>query len=128
MEKTAMQKMKGRRVITPRIAFGEVVLFKLPKVPHMPGDFRDRFEHGVWLGSTTRSGEHLVGTKHGVYKVSSVMRKAEDARWSKEMIAGITGTPQEPIPGSGSSKIISYAKEKDAGTEERPEFVPRMTH
>ena len=34
--------------------------------------------------------------------------------------------PQEPIPGSGSSKIIAYAKEKDGGREERPDFVPRM--
>ena len=33
------------------VEFGEVVLSKLPKVPHMPGDFRDRFEEGVWVGA-----------------------------------------------------------------------------
>ena len=81
--KTALQKMKGRRVNVPWIPFAESVLFKLPKVPNMPGDFRDRFENGVWVGCTIRSGEHLVATEKGVFKVGSIIRKPEDKRWSK---------------------------------------------
>ena len=64
------------------IPFGEAVLFKLPKVPRMPGDFNDRFEIGVWVGCTVRSGEHLIATQGGVFKASSVLRRAEDKRWS----------------------------------------------
>ena len=111
--KTAMQKVKGRKVNTPLVPFGETVLFKLPKVMNMPGDFQDRFESGVWLGCTVRSGEHLIGTTRGVYKVSSVMRRAEDKRWSSEMIKGIQGSPMEPVPGSGTSRITAFAKTKE---------------
>ena len=105
--KTAMQKMKCRRVNVPWIPFGESVLFKLPKVPDMPGDFRDRFEIGVWVGCTIRSGEHLVATTNGVFKVSSVVRRAEDKRWSHELISQVRGTPKEPVPGSGKSTLVA---------------------
>ena len=84
--KTALQRIKGRKVSAPMIPFGETVLFKLPKVPKMPGDFKDRFETGTWVGCTVRSGEHLVATPGGVFKVSSVIRRAEDKMWSGDRL------------------------------------------
>ena len=105
--KTAMQKMKGRRVNVPWIPFGEPVVFKLPKVPNMPGDFRDSFEIGIWVGCTIRSGEHLIATEKGVFKVSSVVRRAEDKRWSHDLITQMKGTPKEPVPGSGKSNLVA---------------------
>ena len=42
------------------IPFGEAVMFKLPKVQRRAGDLEDRFEKGKWLGTTVRSGEHIV--------------------------------------------------------------------
>ncbi len=122
--KTAMQKLKGRRVITPLLPFGEVVLFKLPKVPNMPGDFQDRFETGIWLGSLIRSGEHLVGTADGVYTVSQIMRCSEDKKWSSELVDGLKGTPREPVPGSGR-KLHAYAKSKEDTEVNPPKFEPR---
>ena len=123
--KTAMQKLKGRRVVTQMVPFGEAVLFKLPKVPNMPGDFQDRFETGIWLGLLVRSGEHLVGTERGVYTVSSVMRCSEDRKWSTELVDNIKGTPREPVPGSGSHKLHAYAKNKDETDVRAPKFEPR---
>ena len=123
--KTAMQRIKGRKVNVSWVPFGEVVLFKLPKVPRMPGDFRDRFEEGIWVGCTIRSGEHLVATPRGVFKVSSVIRRAEEKRWSVDKVNGIAGTPREPIPGSGSSKLTAYAKHKDTGEDKAAEYMPR---
>ena len=114
--KTAMQRIKGRKVNVPWVGFGEMILFKLPKVQHMPGDFHDRFESGIWLGCTIRSGEHLVGTSRGVYKVSSVLRKAEDRRWSASAFKDLKGSPVEPVPGSGSSKITAFSKKRDTET------------
>ena len=111
--KTAMQRLKGRKTNVPWVEFGETVMFKLPKVPNMPGDFQDRFESGIWLGCTVRSGEHLIGTAKGVHKVSSVLRKAEDRRWSAEAIKNITGSPMEPVPGTGSSKITAFSKKRE---------------
>ena len=122
--KTAMQKIKGRRVNVPWIPFGESVLFKLPTVPNMPGDFRDRFETGIWVGCTIRSGEHLVATERGVYKVSSVIRRAEDKRWSPDLIEKIRGTPKEPVPGSGKSNLVAYSKKENLDRE-KVEYVRR---
>ena len=42
--KTAWERITGRKPIMPLVPFGETVMFKLPKVPDMPGDFRDRHE------------------------------------------------------------------------------------
>ena len=123
--KTALQRIKGRKVSAPMIPFGETVLFKLPKVPKMPGDFKDRFETGTWVGCTVRSGEHLVATPGGVFKVSSVIRRAEDKRWSSDRLTEIRGSPKEPIPGSGNSRLIAYAKYKDTGEDRKVEYMPR---
>ncbi len=124
--RTAMQKMKGRKVNVPWVPFGETVLFKLPKVPNMPGDFADRFERGVWVGCTIRSGEHLVGTDKGVFKVSSVIRRSEDERWSRELVNGMKGSPKEPVPGSGSSRVVAYSKHRDEEAKRQVEFAPRQ--
>ncbi len=123
--KTAMQKIKGRRVITPMLPFAEVVMFKLPKVPNMPGDFQDKFETGVWLGCIIRSGEHLIGTEKGVYTASSIVRHPEDKKWSSELVSKIKGTPREPVPGSGSSRVHAYAKAKEDDAVKNPKFEPR---
>ena len=122
--KTAMQRMKGRKVHVPPMPLGESILFKLPKVINMPGDFQDRFETGIWLGCTIRSGEHLVGTPKGVYKVSAVMRRSEDKRWSSEMIKSISGSPMEPVPGSGHSKIRAFSKVKDTDEQKETQYAP----
>ncbi len=124
--KTAMQKMKGRKVNVPWVPFAEAVLFKLPKVPNMPGDFANRFELGIWVGCTIRSGEHLVATPKGVFKVASVHRRPEDARWSKEMISEIRGSPKEPVPGSGSTRIVAYSKHREDQERKQPDFQPRQ--
>ena len=123
--KTAMQRMKGRKTNAPWVPFGEAVLFKLPKVPKMPGDFRDRFEEGIWVGFITRSGEHLVATDRGVFKVSSVMRRSEDKRWSGDAIQKIQGSPKEPIPGSGSSNIVAYSKTREDKDRQPTQYAPR---
>ena len=125
--KTAMQKMNGRRTNTPLLPCGESVLFKLPKVQDMPGDFRDRFDQGVWLGCTIRSGEHVVGTKNGVHTVSAVMRRAQDERWSAEAVQQIKGTPKEPVPGSGSGRMKAYSKIRDSAEGKAPEPSPRRS-
>lgn len=122
--KTAMQKMKGRRVNVPLVPLGESILFKLPKVPNMPGDFRDRFEEGVWLGCTIRSGEHIVGTEKGCFKVSGIVRKSEDRRWSAEAVAKIKGSPKEPVPGSGTSKMVAFSKHRDEPNVQKMEYMP----
>ena len=67
-----------------------------------------------------------MATPDGVFKVASVMRKPEDARWSKELIMGMKGSPKEPIPGSGSTRIVAYSKHREDKEKTQPEFQPRQ--
>ena len=107
--RTAYQLMKGRRTNAKMVPFGESVLFKIPKTASRVGGFEDRWESGVWLGFVMRSGEHLVGTSQGVFKVSAIMRRSSDRRWSRELIDGVVGTPEERVPGQGSRRLQAFA-------------------
>ena len=88
-------------------------MFKIPKTKTKVGDFEDRFEKGIWLGMIIQSGENMVATSEGVYRVGGVMRCAPDQRWSAEMIGKVVGSPAEPKPGSGSDKIPTYTKHRE---------------
>ena len=111
--RTSMHRMKGQKTHRPMIPFGEAVLFKIPKTKRRIGDFEDRFEKGIWVGMTVQSGENIVATGDGVYRVGGIMRCAPDKRWSAELVGSITGTPAEPRPGSGSDTIPTYAKHQE---------------
>ena len=62
---------------------------------------------------TVRSGEHLVATSSGVYKVETVMRRGDDEKWSNELVKAIKGDPQQPVPGSNSHKAIAYSRKRE---------------
>ena len=96
--RTAFQRMKGRKTTVPLLPFGETMLFKMPKTNRNLGDLQDRFEKGIWIGTTVRSGEHIVARSDGVFRVGWIMRCAPDQRWPSSMIAEIKGTPKEPSP------------------------------
>ena len=44
-------------------------MFKIPKTKRKIWDFEDRFAKGIWLGMTVQSGENIVATGDGVYRV-----------------------------------------------------------
>ncbi len=121
--RTAYQLMKGRRCNAKLVPFAETVLFKIPKTQHRVGDFEDRWERGVWLGFIMKTGEHLVGTARGVFRVSTVMRRASDKRWSAQLLRNIGGSPAEPVPGATGRRIPAFAKKFEAENAETV-FVP----
>ena len=59
---------------------------------------------------TIESGEKIVATTEGVYRVGGVLRCAADQRWSADMMGKFDGSLSEPKPGSGSDKIPTYPK------------------
>ena len=122
--RTAFQLMKGRRTNAKLVPFGESVLFKIPKTDHRVGKFEDRWEAGCWVGFLTRTGEHLVATGKGVFKVSTVMRRPIDKRWSPTMVSEIVGTPAEPVPGAANRRITAFAKKHRLEPAEKVVYVP----
>ncbi len=122
--RTAYQMMKGRRCNGKLVPFGEVVLFKIPHTQHSIGDFEDRWEREVWLGFVMRSGEHLVGTAKGVFRVSTVMRRPEDRRWSKDLLKQIGGSPEDPVPGAKGRRIPAFAKRYEDTSTDKAVFIP----
>ena len=108
--RTSYELMKGRRSNALLAEFGEVVHFKIPKTQHMPGKFEDVWSEGLWLGFNMRSAEHFIGTDVGVFRVSTVKRKPEDARWSAERIASLQGCPKQPVPGQASRRSPAYSR------------------
>ena len=90
----------------------------------MPGKFEDKWEDGCWLGIMIRTGEHLVVTARGVFRVSTVRRKAADSRWSRSIIDVIGGSPEIPIPGLSGRNILAYARKFEADPEEPTQFRP----
>ena len=122
--RTAYQLMKGRRCAAKLVPFAETVLFKIPKTGTRVGAFEDRWETGCWLGFIMRSGEHLVGTATGVFKVSAVMRRTADKRWSADIVNRVKGTPEEPVPGSSNRRITAFAKKHQAESTEKTVYMP----
>ena len=71
----------------------------------------------MWAGAESRSGEHVLATAEGIFKVSTIKRRPADQRWSLEMLQNIVGSLQENTPGSGQRRIQAYA---NVATKEAP--------
>ena len=106
---TSLQMMKGRRPNSKLAEFAEVVHFKIPNTKLTPGKYEDLWKDGLWLGCDARSGENLIGTDVGVFKVATVRRKPEDERWSAFMIIQMTGSPKTPVPGQATRRMPAYS-------------------
>ena len=122
--RTSYQMMKGRRSNAKMVPFGEAVLFKIPKTQYKVGSFEDRWEQGIWTGFVMRTGEHLVATEKGVFRVATVLRRSSDKRWSAELLNKITGSPQDPVPGSNQKRIPAFAKKFENEKAEQAVFIP----
>ena len=86
--------MKGRRSNARLAEFGEVVHSMIPNTKLTPGKFEDLWDEGLWLGFDMRSGEHLIGTIVGVFRVATVRRKPVDVKWSANRVAEMQGSPK----------------------------------
>ena len=86
-------------------------MFKIRKASQRIGKFEDRWEPGCWVGSAVRTGEHLVATSRGAFRVSTVMRRPSGQCSSETIIQDITGSLEVPIPGMSGRCIPAHAKQ-----------------
>ena len=63
----------------------------------VPGEHREKmkskWKSGVWLGKSTDSNEHLIGTPDGVERVRTVRRKVTEEMWNVQEVNSMIGTP-----------------------------------
>ena len=118
--KTALQVMKGRVSMTELVPFGETVMFKIPKTGASIGSFEDKWDEGIWLGSTIRDGMHLIGTSAGVFKVGTIRRKADGEQWSADNVRNLVGSPSRPDPSTANRRITTFTKAKLDDIDKQP--------
>ena len=111
--RTPFQYLLGTPYVSPLCMFGESVFALIPDHEERAAKVTNRWISGCWWGRDASSGEHLVGTKHGLLKCRSVRRRPPgeqwsrretvEARWTKwnfdvEMDSGISGPPLTSRP------------------------------
>ena len=108
--------------------FGETVLAHLPEVGKGSGNpapkLADRWKHGVWLGKSDLTDEHLVRTDDGVVYARSVRRLAENS-WSEENLKAVVETPQKPrsmtTDDAADPRVVPEVHEQESPNEEANE-------
>ena len=71
--------------------FAEAVLAKESGVQE--GKLGSSWDLGIWLGRSTRTNEHLVGTRVGVIKARTVKRRLETLIWHRELYNAMNFVP-----------------------------------
>ena len=80
---------------------------------------------GLCLVSTW-SGEHLIGTNVGVFRVATVRRKPADAKRSANRVTEMQGTPKQPVPGQAGKRAPAFARKFEARPPVDDQFVPQQ--
>ena len=92
--KTPYQRLKGKRFMTTPPMWLERVLYKPLSIKGGKlNKLAPRFEYGVYLGTSMRTGEVFLGTKEGCIKARSYKRLPADQKWTGDIIREINGTP-----------------------------------
>ena len=103
--KTPIEMRRGRVFNKAIAGFGENVLYKERRDQKNKIDKMDvMWLRGVYLGVDPHAEETLIGTPEGVISAHSVRRLPKSEGWSKETVLAVTGTPEEPTPGSTQSR------------------------
>ena len=86
---------------SPLLNFAEAVLAKESGVQE--GKLGSSWDLGIWLGRSTRTNEHLVGTRVCVIKARTVKRRPETLKGERELYDAMNFVPwliDGPDPGS----------------------------
>ena len=76
---------------SPLLNFGEAVLAKESGV--QVGKLGPSWDLGIWMGRSTRTIEHAVGTRTGVIRARIVKRRPETLNWDRELYDAMNFVP-----------------------------------
>ena len=114
--RTPWEMIRGRKTNAPIAAFGEVIMFKIPKTKLNLGKFEDYWDVGVDLGFDMRSLETLASTPAGVFRVHDIRRRSIAERRCPD-------TPAQPVPGQRTKRSPAVSKRHQEPGVRSDEFV-----
>ena len=131
--KTAYERCKAKRGKMPGIELGEKVLWRRKPIGNHLAKLTSLWEDGIFLGVKGSSGEFVIGTKLGVWKTRTIMRRPEEERWHAENLQMVGGVPwrtseeDKNADGEAMSREVPEAvrMEPEEGKEEEELVVPR---
>ena len=81
--RTPFEELTMSKFQSPLLNFGEAVLAQGSGAQE--GKLGSSWDLGIWLRRSTRTHEHLVGTRTGVIKARIVKRRLETFKWDREL-------------------------------------------
>ncbi len=99
--RTPMERLRGRKELTPIACFGDKVHFsRVKKNKNVARGINAEYDWGVgvWMGLSLRANEHIIGIPDGTIRANTINIMHEGERWCKEMIKSVRGTPAQPNP------------------------------
>ena len=97
-EKTKLEITTESPVLPWLVRHCGAIWYKLPETADLT-KLDDHWRTAIWLGTSDRSDEHIIGLENGAILARSVRRKVEGKRWSERALKMVTGTPWNPRPG-----------------------------
>ena len=104
-------------------------MYMVPTLKRRP-KLEPRFFRGTWLGKCTSTGESFVGVAGRVVGARTVRRLAGEARYDKQMLGTVKGTPWNPSPPLGfqASFLLPRLPTPQASTEQGQQAETQDQH
>ena len=89
--KTACGEDQDKRPSNKMLAFGDTVVWTMPKDNHRRNKMDSIHQFGVFVGIVPRTGELVVLILEGAVVVRTVHRLSEDRKWDTEFVSKVKG-------------------------------------
>ena len=89
--RTPFEELTMSKFQSPLLNFAEAVMAK--ESGAQEGKLGSPWDLGIWLGRSTRTNEHLVGTRVGVIRARTVKRRPKSLKWDRELYDAMNFVP-----------------------------------
>ena len=128
--KTAYERLFGKKSREEHLEFGEVVLWRKPRVQETNVVAEARWASGVWLGRRWGTPNHLVSYGNRVVECRAIQRVPKQDRWRRDMVSAVRATRWENpavTEGAAVPAVLPGPAEPPPAPPER-EYVPHRVY
>ena len=91
--KTAYERLKGKQARALGVEFGETILWRPRPTGGALGKLSSLWDDGVFLGVRGASGEIIIGSRSGVWKMRTIQRRPLGEKLVASTVEMVTGVP-----------------------------------